>query len=72
MLLRRCRSVHTVGMRFPVTVACLDRWLTVRWVRVVRPRRIVRPRGDVRHVLELGADARLEAGDRLRFDEAGP
>jgi hypothetical protein len=70
MFLRRCRSVHTVGMRFPITVACLDRWLGVRWVGVVSPRRFVRARGDVRHVLELGAGADIRRGDRLRFEEA--
>jgi uncharacterized protein len=69
MLFWRCRSVHTFGMTFPVTVACLDRWLGVRWVGVVPPRRIVRPRRAVRHVLELGADADVRRGDRVRFEE---
>ncbi|MET0800376.1 MAG: DUF192 domain-containing protein [Actinomycetota bacterium] len=70
MFFRRCRSVHTIGMTFPVRVACLDRWLGVRWVRVVPPRRIVRARKGVRHVLELGAEADVRPGDRFRFEEA--
>ncbi|HEY7762834.1 MAG TPA: DUF192 domain-containing protein [Actinomycetota bacterium] len=70
MFLRRCRSVHTFGMRIPITVACLDRWLGVRWVAVVPPRRVVLPRRGIRHVLELGSDVDVRPGDRLRFDEA--
>jgi hypothetical protein len=70
MFLRRCRSIHTFGMRIPITVACLDRWLGVRWVAVVPPRRVVLPRHGIRHVLELASDADVRPGDRLRFDEA--
>jgi hypothetical protein len=70
MFLRRCRSVHTFGMRVPITVAGLDRWLGVRWVAVVPPRRVVLPRRGVRHALELAGDADVRQGDRLRFEEA--
>jgi hypothetical protein len=69
MFLRRCRSVHTFGMRIPITIACLDRWLGVRWVANVPPRRVVLPRRGIRHVLELASDADVRPGDRLRFDE---
>jgi len=70
MLFRDRRSIHTIGMRLPITVACLDRWLGVRWVGVVPPRRIVPARRHVRHVLELAAGTDIREGDRLRFVEA--
>lgn len=67
MLFRRCRSVHTLGMRVPIAVAGLDRWFGVQWVRVVPPGRLVRPRrGGARHLLELHPDADVRPGDRLR------
>jgi uncharacterized membrane protein (UPF0127 family) len=64
MMLERCRSVHTIGMTFPITVAFLDDSLHV--TRVER-----RPAGRImfcrraRHVLEchIGADVRV--GDVL-------
>lgn len=70
MFFRRCRSVHTIGMRHPITVACLDRWLGVRSVGVVAPHRVVLARRGVRHVLELAAGTDIRQGDRLRFEEA--
>jgi uncharacterized protein len=66
MLFERCRSVHTFGMGFPIKVAGLDRWLGVRWIATVRPRRIVPPRRHVRHVLELDPAVDVRVGDRLR------
>lgn len=65
MLFERCRSVHTIGMPFPITVATLDREWRVRRVSVVRPRRVVLPRRHIRHVLELAVDADVRPGDRL-------
>lgn len=67
MLFERCRSVHTIGMRVPITVAGLDREWRVRRVAVVRPRRLVLPRVGVRHILELDADADVRPGDRLEI-----
>jgi uncharacterized protein len=64
LLIRRCRSVHTFGMRFPLDLVFVDRdWRVVRLVRDVGPRRIVSCREAVA-VIEVaagGAD-RLEAG----------
>ena len=71
MLFEHCRSVHTIGMRFPITVAALDREWRVLRVSMVRPRRVVLPRPQVRHVLELAAEAEVRPGDRLVFDQAG-
>jgi uncharacterized protein len=42
LLLPRCRSVHTFGMRFPIDVAFIDREaLTIRIERDVPPRRVL-------------------------------
>jgi uncharacterized membrane protein (UPF0127 family) len=65
MLFLRCRSVHSFGMAFPLTVAGLDR--RYRVVALVRlpPGRVLWPRPGVRHVLECPPDADLRVGDRL-------
>jgi uncharacterized protein len=65
MLFERCRSVHTVGMRFTIAVASLDRDGRVIHVRRMRPRRLMMPRPQVRSVLECHADADVRAGDRF-------
>jgi hypothetical protein len=66
LLLQRCRSVHTFGMRFPILVVFLDAGYRVLETRRVRPRRVVRPRFGARHVLELPLVASPRPGDRLR------
>jgi uncharacterized membrane protein (UPF0127 family) len=64
MLLERCRSIHTFGLRAPITVAFLDRsWRAIRVVRA-SPDRIVACRG-ARHVLELHIGADVQVGDVL-------
>jgi hypothetical protein len=65
MLLERARSVHTLGMRFPIVVAVLDRELTVLGTRLVPPGRFLRPRQGARHVLEVPRGTDVRAGDRL-------
>ncbi len=73
LLLRPARSVHTLGMRFPIDVAWCDRQLRV--VRVARlPRqRVSRPVLRARAVLEAeaGAFARwnLVVGDQLELED---
>jgi uncharacterized membrane protein (UPF0127 family) len=73
LLLRPARSVHTVGMRFPIDVAFCDRDLVV--LRVVRmPRhRLARPVWRAHAVIEAeaGAFARweLHPGDQLEVKE---
>jgi hypothetical protein len=55
LLLPRCRSVHTFGMRFALDVHFLDASLeTIALVRGVGPRRIV-SHGAAKAVLELPA-----------------
>lgn len=69
MLLEHTRSVHTIGMRFAVSVAFLDRDLNVVAVKTAAPDRVLRPRFRARHTLECRADAEIRAGDRLRRKE---
>jgi uncharacterized membrane protein (UPF0127 family) len=57
LLLSPARAVHTVGMRFAVDVAYLDRGMRVRAVRRMRPGRVGLARPWVRHVLEAEAGA---------------
>jgi hypothetical protein len=68
-LIPRTRSIHTFGMRFPITVALLDARLRVVAVLTVGPARIVMPRPRVRHILEceLGADLRPQDVLRLGY-----
>ena len=65
LLLARCRSVHTVGMRFAIVVASLDREGRVIHVGTMRPRRLMVPRPGVRSVLECRSDADVRAGDHF-------
>ena len=55
MLLRPCRSVHTVGMRFPIDVAVCDADLVIVRVVTMRPNRISRPSWRGRAVVEVPA-----------------
>jgi len=67
LLLDRARSIHTFGMRFPISAVLLDRELVVRSVRPIRPCRLVLPRPGTRHVLECTEGVDLRPGDRLRI-----
>jgi uncharacterized membrane protein (UPF0127 family) len=73
MLLRHTNGVHSVGMRFAMDVAFLDRDLVVVEVVVVRPNRLALPRRRARNVLEAEAGAferwGLKAGDQLEIEE---
>ncbi|MEX0985007.1 MAG: DUF192 domain-containing protein [Actinomycetota bacterium] len=55
LLLRRCRSVHTFGMRFAIEVVLLDRDMQPFDVISMKPGRVLRPRRRVSHVLEVAA-----------------
>src|SRR4051812_42858936 len=58
LLLRPSRSVHTVGMRFPIDVAFCDRAMNVvDLVCPMRPHRFGRPRWNARMVIEAEAGA---------------
>ncbi|MER6121807.1 DUF192 domain-containing protein [Streptomyces sp. NPDC001795] len=74
LLLSPANSVHTLGMRFAIDVAYLDRAMRVMAVRTMRPGRIGLPRPRARHVLEAeaGALARwgIRPGVRVVLEEA--
>ncbi|WP_407560818.1 DUF192 domain-containing protein [Streptomyces sp. 184] len=76
LLLTPAQGVHTLGMRFAIDVAYLDRRLTVLAVRTMPPGRLGRPRLRARHVLEAeaGAFARwgVRPGVRLGVGAAPP
>jgi uncharacterized membrane protein (UPF0127 family) len=65
LLLEGARSIHTIGMRFPLMAAFLDDGLRVVGVKVVRPGRILLPRLRARHVLECPEGSELRLGERL-------
>lgn len=73
MLLTPARSVHSMGMRFPIDVAWCDGNLIVVRVARLRQHRITRPVVHARFVLEAeaGSFARwgLRVGDQLRVGD---
>ena len=73
ILIRPARSVHSVGMQFPIDVAFCDRDLVVLRTLGLRPGRITRPSIKGRCVIEAekGAFARwgLQPGDKLEIRE---
>ena len=69
MLFERCRSVHTFGMRVPITVVFLDRsWRAIRVVRAPPGRFLLCLRA--RHVLECHVGADVRVGDVLSLRAA--
>lgn len=75
LLITRCKSVHTLGMAYPIDIVYLDRdWRIVGVVHSVRPGcfRVATPprRSGVTQVLELGdreaARLGLQTGMRLQ------
>ena len=71
MVLPRTRSVHTMGMRFPIDVAFCDKELVVVGVTRLRPWRVSVPRRGGRSVIEAEAGAferwGLKVGDKLEL-----
>jgi len=69
MLLRPTRSVHTIGMRFPIDVAFCDHELRVLKVCTLRRWRVPLPTPGARAVIEAQAGAfeqwALRVGDEL-------
>jgi uncharacterized protein len=57
LLLTKCRSVHTMGMRFPIDVAHLSTSMSVLKVTTMPVGRVGRPVWRARHVLEADAGA---------------
>jgi hypothetical protein len=73
LLLPRTRAVHSLGMRFPIDVAFLDRNLSVLATVHLPPWRMTMPRLRARCVLEAEAGAferwGLRAGDELELHD---
>ena len=71
MMIIRCRSVHTVGMKFSIDVAFLDAENTVVDIVTVAPQRITRPRFASRSVIEARAGSferwGVEVGQELEI-----
>jgi hypothetical protein len=72
-----CRSVHTLGMRYPLDVAFLDaRGVVVGILEGLPPNRVGRVFRDARGALELRsgilAATGTVPGDRLEFEKGGP
>jgi uncharacterized protein len=55
LLLDRCRSVHTFGMRFAIDVVLLDARARPIGVRTLAPGRLLLPRRGVRQIVEVAA-----------------
>lgn len=72
LFLPHTRAVHTMGMRFPIDVAFVDRDLRVVDIVCMAPWRLTRPRLRCRGVIEAEAGAferwRLRPGDQLELD----
>jgi uncharacterized membrane protein (UPF0127 family) len=71
MMFERCRSVHTLGMRFPITVVVLDRDLHVLRVKTLPPNRLLRPARKARHILECAEGISPTVGDRAQLRLVG-
>jgi uncharacterized membrane protein (UPF0127 family) len=73
LLLRRARSVHTIGMRFPIDVAFCDADMVVLRTVTMPRYRLGRPTMKSRAVIEAEAGAfrrwRLVPGDQLDIKE---
>jgi uncharacterized protein len=72
LLLERCRSIHTFGMRFAIDIAFLDRSYRVLAVRRVPPMRVLLPVMRARHVLECAEGAAPTPGDLLSPADVEP
>ena len=71
LILPRCQSIHTIGMRFPIDVAFVDReWRVVGLFAPLVPWRMVGPVWNAWSAVELPAGSLRRAGvvvgDRLQ------
>ena len=68
LLLRGSPSIHTLGMRFAISVAWLDADARVIEVRRLSPGRLALPRHRAQDVLECAEGAGPEMGERLTIE----
>jgi uncharacterized protein len=55
LVLPRCRSVHTIGMRFPIDAVLFDGSWSVVGIRELPPGKMAWPRRRVHHIVEVAA-----------------
>jgi uncharacterized membrane protein (UPF0127 family) len=71
LLLERTRSVHTVGMRFPIDVAFCDKDLRIVRIVTLPARRVTRPAWRARCAIEVEAGRfahwNVKVGDQLEI-----
>ena len=76
IVLRPCRQIHTIGMRFPIDVAFCDADMVVLRTVTLPPRRIGRPCLRARVVIEAEAGSferwSLRVGDQLELKGEHP
>ena len=70
LVIPRCDSIHTVGMRFPIDAIFVDQhWRVVKILSALRPGRVPLPAWRAWAVVEMAvgsaAQAGLRVGDRL-------
>jgi uncharacterized protein len=73
LLIRPCRAVHTIGLRYPIDVAFLDEGGTVvATYPALQPNRRTRWHGNAASALELPAgtleETATSTGQRLRWE----
>ncbi len=74
LVIRKCRQVHTFGMRFPIDVVFIDRrGRVIRICPELPPRRLSPVAWRARDAIELPAGAsgasRTAVGDAIRFEK---
>jgi uncharacterized protein len=73
LILRPCRQIHTLGMRFPIDVAFCDRHGLVLWTGTIAPWRVTRVVWRSGFVVEAAAGAfdrwQLRPGDTVEVKE---
>jgi uncharacterized protein len=73
LVLRPCRQIHTLGMRFPIDVAFCDREGVVLRTATVPPWRVTRVVWRAGFVIEAAAGSferwQLQAGDTIEVKE---
>lgn len=72
LLIKKCSSIHTCFMRFPIDVIYLDKNYTVLYTETVYPWRVGKIVKHTRHVLELpqGKKEKYAAGTRLELNDS--
>jgi uncharacterized protein len=65
LLITKCRSVHTIGMKFAIDVAHLSSDMAVVRMKTMAPGRLGVPVLKARHVLEADAGAFAQWGLRV-------